>query len=327
VILGAVNDTGALAAVDCGTNSTRLLVVGPAGDVRAREMRITRLGEGVDATRRLRPEAVERTLAVLREYRSIMDAEQVGRTRLVATSAVRDATNGEDFLLPAADIIGAPAELLSGADEGRLSFAGATADLPEQAGGTVVVDIGGGSTELVTMEHGEILAVSLDIGCVRLTERFLRSDPPTGPEVAAAVDVIGTELSRAVQMIPILDDSAPPRLVGVAGTVSTLASLVLDLKDYDRERIHHAVLTIDAVCRWCEILGSERVAERAERPAITEGRQDVIFAGALVLREVMHRLEQDECIVSESDILDGLVMSLLPHREKRFGEGDGDPVS
>lgn len=316
MILGVVNDAGALAAVDCGTNSTRLLVVGPAGDVRAREMRITRLGEGVDATRRLGPEALERTFAVLRDYRAVMDAERVVRTRLVATSAVRDAANGEAFLRPAAGIIGAPAELLSGEEEGQLSYAGATSDLPATSAGVVVLDIGGGSTEIVTKPADRTVeSVSLDIGCVRLTERFLRGDPPSEGEVSAAVAAITVELGRATEVIPALADLGPAaRLVGLAGTVSTLASLELGLAAYDRERIHHAVLTIEAVCRWCDILGSERVAERAERPAISEGRQDVIFGGTLVLREVMRRLKRDECIVSESDILDGLVMSLLaPH--------------
>ncbi len=242
MILGVVTDPGALAAVDCGTNSTRLLVVGASGDVRARAMRITRLGEGVDATRRLRPEAVERTLAVLRDYRAVMDDEQVVRTRLVATSAVRDAANGEDFLVPAAALIGAPAELLSGLEEGRLSYAGATGDLPPTDAAVVVLDIGGGSTEIVTKAGDDVVSVSLDIGCVRLTERFLRGDPPTAGEVAAARAAIAAELDRATEVIPALA-SGGLRLVGLAGTVSALAALELGLEEYDRERIHHAVLS------------------------------------------------------------------------------------
>ena len=306
-----MTDARALAAVDCGTNSTRLLVVGASGEVRAREMTITRLGEGVDATHRLRPEAMERTFAALRAYRRIMDSESVGRARLVATSAVRDATNDEDFLLGAADIIGAPAELLPGKEEGRLSFSGATGDLPAGPGEFVVLDIGGGSTELVTKSGGEILTVSLDIGCVRLTERFLRSDPPKPAEVEGAVRAIGVELDHALDAIPTLADLGPAaRLVGLAGTVSTLASLELGLVDYDRQRIHHAVLAAEAVGRWCDVLGPERVAERARRPGLPVGRQDVIFGGALVLREVMSRLGLQACIVSEADILDGLIGSL-----------------
>ena len=304
-------DAEALAAVDCGTNSTRLLVVGPSGDVRAREMTITRLGEGVDATQQLRTDAMERTFAALRSYRGVMDAAGVGRARLVATSAVRDSTNGKDFLLAAADIIGAPAELLAGSEEGRLSFAGATGDLPAGSGGVVVVDIGGGSTELVTASEGRILSVSLDIGCVRLTERYLAGDPPTAEEVAAAVTAVATELDRAVEEVPPLAEVGPAgRLVGLAGTVSTLAGLELGLVAYDRDVIHHAVLTTEAVTRWCAVLGAERMGERAQRPGLPPGRQDVIFGGALVLREVMTGLGFRQCIVSEADILDGLIMSL-----------------
>jgi exopolyphosphatase/guanosine-5'-triphosphate,3'-diphosphate pyrophosphatase len=309
-----MKDTVALAALDCGTNSTRLLVVGPAGDVRAREMTITRLGQGVDASHRLEAEAMERTFAVLRTYRAIMEDQGVRRARLVATSAVRDATNGDGFLVPATEIVGAPAELLSGQEEGRLSYAGATGDLPVEDATVVVLDIGGGSTEIVTKVGGEILAVSLDIGCVRLTERFLHGDPPTESEVAAAVEAIGMELNRATVAIPVLVDGGRPlRLVGLAGTVSTLASLELGLVDYDRERIHHAVLTAESVARWCDVLGAEPVVERGRRPGLAPGRQDVIVGGALVLREVMRRFHLPECIVSEADILDGLIMSLREH--------------
>jgi exopolyphosphatase/guanosine-5'-triphosphate,3'-diphosphate pyrophosphatase len=321
-----VSDIGAVAAVDCGTNSTRLLVVGSSGDVRAREMRITRLGQGVDATHHLQPEAMERTFEALREFRALMNAENVRHARLVATSAVRDAANGDDFLLPAGKIIGVPAELLSGWEEGRLSYAGATAELVPGDGPVVVVDIGGGSTEIVTAAHGDVLSVSLDIGCVRLTERYLRADPPTAGEVADAVAAIGAELQRAAEVIPELRTlGVAARLVGLAGTVSTLASLQLGLEYYDRDRIHGAVLSRRSVARWTEILGAERVADRARRPGIPEGRRDVIFGGALVLDEVMEWLGADECIVSESDILDGLVMSLqpgiqAPHRERPSGQ-------
>ncbi len=325
MILGGVRDDGALAALDCGTNSTRLLVVGPGGDVRAREMTITRLGQGVDASHRLRPEAMERTFAALRSYRSIMDAEGVGRSRLVATSAVRDAANGDNFLLPAAEIIGTAAELLSGKEEGQLSYAGATGDLPAADASVVVLDIGGGSTELVTEVAGEILSVSLDMGCVRLTERYLPGDPPTATEVAAAVDAIAAELDRATVAIPQLAEAGRSlRLVGLAGTVSTLAGLDQGLAEYDRERIHHAVLTADAVARWCDTLGSEPIAVRARRPGLPAGRQDVIFGGALVLREVMLRFAVSECIVSEADILDGLIMSLRPAPS---GQGRRAPTS
>jgi exopolyphosphatase/guanosine-5'-triphosphate,3'-diphosphate pyrophosphatase len=308
-----MSDTAA--AVDCGTNSTRLLVMRASGEVAAREMRITRLGAGVDASRRLQPEAIGRTLDVLKEYRVIMDAEQVTRARVVATSAVRDAANGQAFLRAASDIVGVPAELLSGDEEGRLSYEGATADLPSIPGKTVVIDIGGGSTEIVTTRRSHIAAVSLDMGCVRLTERFLRADPPSDQEVADAVGAIGRELDRTVLRVPTLAQRGPgDRLVGLAGTVSTLVSLELGLVDYERHRIHHAVLPRTSVETWCDLLGAERVQERALRAPIPAGREDVIFGGALVLRECMARFGFTECIASEADILDGLVLSISQSR-------------
>ena len=302
--------TGAVAAVDCGTNSTRLLVAGPSGDAKVREMRITRLGQGVDQARVLAPEALERTFAVLREFRGLIDAHSVERARLIATSAVRDARNGDAFLVPAAEIVGVPAELLSGSEEGRLSYAGATADLSLEAGAVVVVDIGGGSTEIATAAGGGVATESLEIGCVRLTERFLAGDPPSTGEVADAVKAVAVELDRAVESIPALAHLAPgTRLVGLAGTVSTLASMELGLARYDRSRIHHAVLPLEAVARWCDVLGAEPVSARGRRPGLPAGRQDVILGGALILREVMGRFGLSECLVSEADILDGLILS------------------
>jgi exopolyphosphatase/guanosine-5'-triphosphate,3'-diphosphate pyrophosphatase len=269
----------------------------------------------VDASRRLRPEAIGRTLDVLEEYRTIMDAEQVTRARLVATSAVRDAANPEAFLEPASEVVGVPAEMLSGDEEGRVSYEGATDDLPAIAGQTVVIDIGGGSTEIVTRADGAIAAISLDIGCVRLTERYLKSDPPATEEIDAARGAIDDELGRVVQRIPMLAQvGSGDRLVGLAGTVSTLASLELGLAHYERDRIHHAVLPRTSVETWCDLLGAERVQERALRVAIPAGREDVIFGGALVLRECMARFGFTECIASEADILDGLVLSISQSR-------------
>ena len=194
---GVDNRRWAAAAVDCGSNSTRLLVVAPDGTVLERQMRITRLGEGVDAARKLSPAAIDRTLAVLRDYRRAMDGHAVARVRVVATSAARDAVNAEEFEAAAADVVGVRPEILSGEEEGRLSFAGATAHLPPDAAGAgpvLVVDIGGGSTELVVGHLGPVddgsapaLTIrSLDIGCVRVSERFLREDPPGGDEMARA---------------------------------------------------------------------------------------------------------------------------------------------
>jgi exopolyphosphatase/guanosine-5'-triphosphate,3'-diphosphate pyrophosphatase len=306
-----MSQTSAVAAIDCGTNSTRLLVVRESGAVAAREMRITRLGADVDATLQLQPDAVARTLEVLTEYRAIMDEERTGRARLVATSAVRDAANRDAFLAPASDVVGVPVEVLTGVEEGRLSYAGATAELPVIDGRTVVIDIGGGSTEIVTMAEGDLFAVSLDIGCVRLTERFLRNDPPTAAQVADAESAIAEELERAERALPALGRRGPTdRLVGLAGTVSTLAALELDLSHYERDRIHHAVLSYEAVEKWCDVLAAEPVQDRAVRPSIIAGREDVLFGGALVLRECMAHFGFMRCIVSEADMLDGLVASL-----------------
>lgn len=301
---------GPVAAIDCGTNSTRLLVVDASGASLVRLMRITRLGQGVDATGMLDPEAVERTLSVLSDFRGVMDELAVRGARMVATSAVRDAANGPAFLAAATDATGVTAELLSGEEEGALAYAGATDDLSPSAGDDVVIDIGGGSTELVLQRDGRIHAVSMDLGCVRLTERAFHGDPPTAADIADAVATVDAELDAAVGKVPILADLRPgSRLIGLAGTVSTLAMLEQGLAHYDRDQIHHYRLDRSVVDRWCAILAAEPAARRLERPGIVAGREDVILGGAVVLRQAMARLGFDECLVSESDILDGLASS------------------
>jgi exopolyphosphatase/guanosine-5'-triphosphate,3'-diphosphate pyrophosphatase len=300
-----------VAAIDCGTNSIRLLVVGGGGEHLARLMRVTRLGQGVDATHKLDVDAIERTAEVLREYRTTMDRLGAVRARIVATSAVRDAVNGHDFLEVATEIVGYPVELLSGEQEGALAYAGATAGLPPSPGGVVVVDIGGGSTELIADDRGRVGVASLDLGCVRLTERYLHQDPPAGEELAAAARAVDAELDRAVAVLPALAHASGRTLVGLAGTVSTLSALEQGVAGYDRERLHHSVLTAATVRRWCDDLAAEPSSARARRVGMVPGREDVIVGGALVLREVMARLGVGECLVSESDILDGLAMSVL----------------
>lgn len=308
---GTATDAAPVAAIDCGTNSTRLLVVDVSGRQLVRLMRITRLGKGVDASHRLDAASIERTLSVLREFREEMDIRGVGRARMAATSAVRDAANGAAFLEAAAAAAGVRAELLSGDEEGRLAFAGATVGLDRRAGADLVVDIGGGSTELVVGLDGSVAGVSLDLGCVRLTERCLHHDPPLGREIDEAGALIAAELDGAVRDLPLLD-ALPEgsRLIGLAGTVSTLSMLEQALSAYDWGRVHHSVLALDAVERWCETLAAEPAASRAARPAIVEGREDVIVGGALVLRAVMRRFGFDRCLVSETDILDGLAASV-----------------
>jgi exopolyphosphatase/guanosine-5'-triphosphate,3'-diphosphate pyrophosphatase len=309
---------GPVAAVDCGTNSTRLLVVGPDGGVLDRRMRITRLGEGVDATHRLASGAVERTLAVLREYREVMDRFGVVRARVVATSAARDAENARAFLDGAAEVTGSTPEVLGGLEEGRLSFAGATAHLPAgvaNTGAILVVDIGGGSTELVAgtvpapgVAGPAVTAVSLDVGCVRGTERFVHHDPPRAEELRRARREVDADVARARAVLPELADGP---LIGLAGTVSTLAALELGLAEYDRSRVHHAVLARRDVDRWVEVLAGEDSAARLARPGMVEGRADVIVSGALILAAVMAGFDRGECLVSEDDILDGMAAGLL----------------
>ena len=302
----------AVAAIDCGTNSTRLLVVERRGSHLERLMQITRLGAGVDATGSLAPEAIDRCLSVLREYRQVMDKHAVTEGRLAATSAARDAANGDEFLRAAGEVTGIRPELLRGTEEGRLSMAGAVSDLDHESGPFLILDIGGGSTELVAgsdADDPELAVVSLQVGCVRVTERFLRSDPPTPEELADAEAMVNGLLEQAITEHPCF--LASHRLVGLAGTVTTLASLHLGMDIYDRDRVHHHVLTASDVDLWYRTLASEVTAARLDRAGMVPGREDVIVGGALILACVMTRFGFDECLVSEADILDGMAASLL----------------
>lgn len=301
-----------VAAIDCGTNSTRLLVADQNGRELVRLMRITRLGQGVDRSNSLAPEAVDRTVRVLEEFRHSMDALGVTRTRMVATSAVRDADNGVVFSERAAAAVGTAPEVLSGQEEGRLAYLGASADLESFDGDTLVVDVGGGSTELILGRRGAVHAVSLQLGCVRLTERFLPSDPPGAAEVASARSAIEQELDRGEREMPELSGlHAARRMIGLAGTVSTLASIYLGLPEYDPERLHHAVLPTGEIRDLAERLAGLPARSRSGLVGMVEGRQDVILGGALVLEAVAVRYGFDEVVASEHDILDGIVASLL----------------
>ncbi len=313
--------SGPVAALDCGTNSTRLLVIDGDGTVLERHMRITRLGEGVDATHRLSSDAVARTVSVLRDFRGIMDLHGVVRARLVATSAARDATNAGEFLSAALEVTGVSPEILTGLEEGALSFAGATGHVPEERvgpGPVLVVDIGGGSTELAAGELAPggsrtappaVAAVSLDVGCVRVSERFFSDDPPAAEQLAEARRTVDSLLAGARPALPALARGG--LLIGLAGTVSTIAALALGLTDYDRGAIHHAVLGRRNVKQWLETLATENSAARLARPGMVPGRADVIVGGVLILDAVMAMFDRDECLVSEDDILDGLAASIL----------------
>ncbi|MDQ3980810.1 MAG: Ppx/GppA family phosphatase [Actinomycetota bacterium] len=303
-----------VAAVDCGTNSTRLLVADDTGRTLDRRMHITRLGQGVDATGILSPEAIERTVAILRQYRSALDELGAERVRMTATSAARDASNREDFFSLAEEAVGVRPELLTGEDEARLSFRGATAELDASDGPFLVVDIGGGSTEFAVgpragTTHEPEGALSLDIGCVRLTEKFLHSDPPTPEELSQAISVVRDYLEDVARELPASREAR--QLVGLAGTVTTVAAVEQGLPVYDRNRIHHFVLTREAVEDVFRTLATERRADRIHNPGLEEARADVIVGGTAILVAILRYFDLPTCLVSEADILDGLVLTLL----------------
>ena len=297
-----------VAAVDCGTNSTRVLVSDGTRPFE-RLMRITRLGQGVDRSRQLAPEAIERTVTVLREYRDVMNSFGVESVRMTATSAARDATNRDEFFDAAEAVIGVRPELLSGQEEGELSFRGATSELDAQDGPFLVVDIGGGSTEFVLGSSTPEAVWSADLGCVRVTERYLHGDPPEPEELANAIGIVRDTLEELVRDVPPM--KLANRLVGLAGTVTTMAAVEIGLAEYDRNKIHHFVLTRAAAEDVFRTLATERRAQRIHNPGLEEARADVIVGGAVVLVAIMRFFDFDECLVSEADILDGLVMSQL----------------
>ena len=308
-----------IGAIDCGTNSIRLLIADVA-DGRLhelhREMRIVRLGQGVDATGRFAPEAIARTRTALTEYTRLLARFEVPKARMVATSATRDAANRQEFFAMTAEVLaatvpGAVAEVITGEEEAALSFHGAIAELDYAEAPFLVVDLGGGSTELVLGSTDVDASFSADIGCVRLTERCLHSDPPTALEVAAARDVVRERLGEALRAVPV--DHAHT-WVGVAGTMTTLSALAQKMTTYDPQAIHLSRVGFTELLVVCdELIGMTR-AQRAALGPMHEGRVDVIAGGAIVVEELAYVLGQragiDELIVSEHDILDGIALSI-----------------
>lgn len=318
--------TERIAAIDCGTNSIRLLIADVARenadaaphltDVH-REMRIVRLGQGVDATGALNPEAVERTRVALHDYVSLMAQHGVTKVRMVATSATRDASNRDDFFTMTAVelgrvVPGAVAEVITGDEEARLSFAGAVGELAADAGPFVVVDLGGGSTEVVLGDSsGVASAYSADIGCVRITERCLHGNPPTREEVAAARFFASERLAQAFGVVPV---ERAHTWVGVAGTMTTLAAVALDLPEYDSDKVHLTRLPLSEVRQVCDRLIGMDHDQRAALGPMHPGRVDVIGGGAVITEvladELARRAGITELIVSEHDILDGIALSI-----------------
>ena len=313
-------ETDTVAAIDCGTNSIRLLIAervdGRLRDL-YREMRIVRLGEGVDATGRFSAEALARTEAALADYAVLLREHSVRKLRMVATSATRDAANRDEFFAMTATILGAVvpgsiAEVITGSEEAELSFNGAVGELDSAAAPFVVVDLGGGSTEVVLGDSAGVQAsYSADIGCVRMTERCLHSDPPTAAEVAAAREVVRERLAEALRVVPV---EQARTWVGVAGTFTTIAALAQGMDTYDSEAIHLSRIRFSDMLAVCDqLLGMTR-EQRAALGPMHEGRVDVIGGGAIVVQELAAALGEragiDELVVSEHDILDGIALSI-----------------
>ncbi|MFD6167229.1 exopolyphosphatase [Oerskovia sp. NPDC060287] len=311
-----------VAAIDCGTNSIRLLVADVDSTTGVlteldRRMEVVRLGQGVDRTGRLAPEALARTLDQAAEYAAVIEELGATRTRFVATSATRDAENRGEFVEGVLARLGVEPEVVSGNEEAELSFRGATGVVAaHHEGPFVVVDLGGGSTELVLGTDAPEAAWSMDVGCVRLTERHLRSDPPTAEEIAAARADVRAALDVATQTVPL---GKAATLVGLAGSVTTVTAHALGLERYDRDRIDGAVLTVEQTLDACEDLLGRTRAEREALGFMHPGRIDVIGAGALVWSEVVRRVRDDvaaaggeltSVVTSEHDILDGIALSI-----------------
>ncbi|MFL0577327.1 exopolyphosphatase [Brevibacterium luteolum] len=321
-----------VAAIDCGTNSIRLLIAditapadgGPlqVSDV-VREMRIVRLGQGVDATGRFASEALERTFAACEEYAELIRTHEPEHVRFVATSASRDAANREEFFAGVRERLGVEAEVITGIEEAQLSFTGATVGVqaaadPAPAGPFLVMDLGGGSTELVTgsvtASGAELTgAHSMDIGCVRLTERHLNSDPPTDAEITATISDIDAAYEAARTDV---DVSSVRTVIGVAGTITTVTAALLGLETYEPEAIHAARLAPDQLQATCHDLLHMPRAERAALPFMHPGRVDVIGSGALIFARLIGRITADAqqppaIFASETDILDGIAIGLF----------------
>jgi len=299
-----------VAAIDVGTNSTRLLVAEELADgfrPLDRRMVITRLGQGVDRTRALGDEALERTLRTIAEYAAMCGEYGVERLRVTGTSAVRDARNRDDFFNGVEKLTGRAPEMLSGDTEARTTFKGALSDL-SSAGPVLVADIGGGSTELIWGEERPERLVSLDIGCVRLFEKHLHSDPPSPEELDALRTEVHTALAGAKAELAV---PAGARLIGVAGTVTQLALLKSGLPVYDPDVTHHMVLSHGDVRQLARRLEALDFGQRKRVKGLEPGRADVILAGAELLLAIMETFDSAEVLASEKDILDGLVIELL----------------
>ena len=300
-----------VAVIDCGTNSIRLLIAETSGSTikeLIRTMEIVRLGQGVDENKAFHPDAINRTLLAVKSFKEIIDKNKVDKIRFCATSATRDATNRNLFIDGVRDILNVQVEVIPGEEEAALSFTGATYQLDQGAGPFLVVDIGGGSTEFVYGDEKVISAKSVNIGCVRMSERHLLSQPPTMDQIARAIVDIDIAITQAAVSVPI---NSAKILIAVAGTATTVAAAALNLSKYDRDAIHLSKISADKVHKVAQMFQSMNKSEILALPYMHEGRVDVITAGSLVLSRVMAATGAVEFVASESDILDGMAFSLI----------------
>ena len=300
-----------VAVIDCGTNSIRLLIAEISGSnfkEVIRTMEIVRLGQGVDENKAFHPDAINRTLLAVKSFKEIIDRNNVDKIRFCATSATRDAKNRNLFIDGVRDILNVQVEVIPGEEEAALSFTGATFQLDQGSGPFLVVDIGGGSTEFVYGDKKVISAKSVNIGCVRMSERHLTNQPPTMDQIASAIVDIDIAITQAAVSVPI---NSAKSLIAVAGTATTVAAAALDLSKYDRDLIHLSKISADKVHKVAQMFQSMNKSEISALPYMHEGRVDVITAGSLVLSRVMAATGAVEFVASESDILDGMAFSLI----------------
>ena len=300
-----------VAVIDCGTNSIRLLIAEISGSnfkEVIRTMEIVRLGQGVDENKAFHLDAINRTLLAVKSFKEIIDINNVDKIRFCATSATRDAMNRNLFIDGVRDILNVQVEVIPGEEEAALSFTGATYQLDQGTGPFLVVDIGGGSTEFVYGDKKVMSAKSVNIGCVRMSERHLTSQPPTMDQIASAIVDIDIAITQAAVSVPI---NSAKSLIAVAGTATTVAAAALDLSKYDRDLIHLSKISADKVHKVAQMFQSMSKSEISALPYMHEGRVDVITAGSLVLSRVMAATGAAEFVASESDILDGMAFSLI----------------
>ena len=300
---------GAVAAIDIGTNSTNLLIVNRDGRTLERRVTVTRLGEGVDQTRVLSPEAVKRTLSCLTVYRDLLNQHDSPQLQIVASSAARDALNRDEFFDQAEEVLGVRPELVSGEEEARLTYLGCNSQLAPNPNGHLIIDIGGGSTELIVGTSQLLQAHSIDVGAVRITERHLRHDPPQPEELLNAIGEVQDLFDDVLRMNPSIKDVQ--QIIGTAGTIVTVAAIEIGQQVFDANELQGFHLTRDAIEDVFRTLATEPLVDRRHNPGLPPERADVIVGGCCVLVALMRALDAQELIVSTHNILDGVCAELL----------------